>query len=71
MPIDRYCTIKECRSGESVCMSKHRAPGKPCVYEYVAADMEPEFRWLGEGPPPARWMVGNTMVYRTFADACD
>lgn len=52
-------------------MNKHRTPGEPCPLEYVAADLDPKFRWKGEGPPPPSWMAGNTKVYRSYADYVD
>lgn len=69
-PIERYCTNPGCPGGDG-CTNQYRTPGQPCTDEYVAANCRPEFRWKGEGPPPARWMVGNTMVYRSFSDYCD
>ena len=71
MPIERYCIEQGCPGGDG-CTNKHRMPGKPCVMEYVAADCQPGYRWLGEGPPPRRWVaLDGTHVYRSFADYCD
>lgn len=71
MPIERHCIQKGCLGGAN-CSSKYRMEGESCVYEYVAADYEPGYRWLGEGPPPRRWTaINGTVVYRTFADYCD
>lgn len=39
--------------------------------KYVPDDLPEEFRWKGEGPPPAYWYVGSTKVYRSYADYCD
>jgi len=31
----------------------------------------PEYRWLGEGPPPVKWCAPDgTIVYRSYADYC-
>ena len=68
MAIERYCSEKGC-AGADAC--KHGRKGGRCVFEYVAKEYEPQYRWLGDGPPPARWMAGGTMVYRSFADYCD
>lgn len=36
------------------------------------ADEIPEhLRYPGGGPAPASWFVGNTKVYRSYADYCD
>lgn len=58
-----------------------RALRDPCDSELTAEDLakrheaakqiEPQYRWKGEGPPPASWYVGNTKVYRSYEDYCD
>jgi len=53
MPIERYCTVKDCPGGDG-CTNKYRRAGDRCTMEYVAADMKPEFRWSGDEPPPSR-----------------
>jgi hypothetical protein len=68
MPIERYCTFKDCPGGDDC---KNPRPGRGCVYEYVAADLPENCRWKGEGPPPSRWAGGGGIVYRSFADYCD
>jgi hypothetical protein len=73
MAIERYCTEKDCPGGEG-CINKWRDWTRQCTMEYVASPPNSpgaQFNWLGDDPPPSRWMVGNTMVYRTFADSCD
>lgn len=70
MPIERYCTQKGCPGGDG-CTNEHRKEGLPCTMEYVAANMEPEFRWKGDDPPPRRWIAGGTLVYRSYSDYCD
>lgn len=74
MPIERYCTQEGCPGGDG-CISAYRQPSKKCVMEYVAAAAgtpEARFNWLGEGPPPRRWVaLDGTHVYRSFADYCD
>lgn len=71
MLIERYCTMKGCPGGEG-CINEYRSPGDPCTMEYVASKTKPEWNWLGEGPPPARWRAADgTIVYRSFADYCD
>lgn len=73
MAIKRYCIQEGC-PGADGCTNKYRRPGHDCTMEYVAApdgDPKAKFNWLGEGPPPSRWMVGNTLVYRCFDDYCD
>lgn len=68
--IERYCRETGCPGGDG-CISKNRKPGLECLSEYVASELGEEFRWKGEGPPPRKWMVGNTLVYRSYADYCD
>lgn len=74
MPIERYCTEKGCPGGDG-CTNKWRQPGRPCTMEYVAApegSPEARFNWLGEGPPPSRWVASDgTHVYRSYSDYCD
>lgn len=70
MPVERYCTMKDCPGGEG-CINEYRTPGDACTMEYVASAYSPAMRWKGDGPPPSRWMVGNTLVYRSFSDYCD
>ena len=67
--IERYCPEKGCSGGDG-CINKPDA-GQPCLFEYVAAALEPPFRWQGEGPPPRKWMANGTLVYRSYADYCD
>lgn len=38
---------------------------------YRPETLPEHLRWKGEGPPPAYWYVGNTKVYRSYADYCD
>lgn len=71
MPIERYCAEKGCPGGEG-CTNKWRQPDQPCTMEYVANPGRPEYNWLGEGPPPPRWVAADgTHVYRSFSDYCD
>ena len=70
MPVERYCTMKGCPGGDG-CTNEYRRKGESCTMEYVAAEYSPEMRWKGDDPPPSRWMVGNTLVYRSFSDYCD
>lgn len=71
MPIERYCTNDGCPGAEG-CTNAWRDVSRPCVYEYVAADSRPEYRWLGEDPPPRRWRAADgTIVYRSLADYYD
>ena len=73
MAIERYCTEKGCPGGDG-CTNKFRRAGEPCTMEYVAAPLDSpqaQFNWLGEEPPPARWWVNGTLVYRSFSDYCD
>jgi len=49
-------------------------PDKPPGYwsAYRPEDHEPQYRWQGEGPPPAKWWAADgTLVYRSYADYCD
>jgi len=39
--------------------------------EYDPESLPEHLRWKGERPPPAYWYVGNTKVYRSYADYCD
>lgn len=71
--IERYCIEKGCAGGD-LCKNKYRRPGESCTMEYVAAPEgtpAAKFNWLGEGPPPRRWMAEGTLVYRSYADYCD
>ena len=71
MPIDRYCTLKECREGGG-CQSNPRPPaGTACVYEYVAAEYEEPHQWKGDDAPPKRWWSSGTLVYRSMSDFYD
>ena len=66
--IDRYCTEANCQGGENCLQGK----AGNCVYEYVASKDKPHYNWLGDGPPPRRWVAADgTHVYRSFADYCD
>lgn len=74
MTIERYCTETDCPGGDGCrhkrLNAKHGDPS--CVFEYVASQYKPEYRWTGEGPPPRRWRATDgTIVYRSFADYCD
>ena len=49
---------------------------EPCAeriaeYEANKHNMPEAWHWRGEGPPPPRWTAGNTIIYRTYADAVD
>jgi len=68
--MDRYCIYEGC-SGGKTCKNPYRVQTESCAYEYVAEHFPEEFRWKGEGPPPKRWQVGNTTVYRSYSDYCD
>lgn len=71
--IERYCTEKGCPGGDG-CTNKYRRAGESCTMEYVAAHPDSpnaRFNWMGEGPPPRRWNVGGTIVYRSYSDYCD
>jgi hypothetical protein len=70
MAIERYCTEKGCPGGDG-CTNMWRRPDIPCPFEYVASAMAPQFRWLGDEPPPASWWVDGTKVYRSLADFHD
>lgn len=74
MPIERYCTEKNCLGGDG-CTNFWRRPDSQCPFEYVAAPAgspNAKYNWLGDDPPPARWVAADgTHVYRSFADSCD
>jgi len=70
MSVERYCTKKDC-PGADDCSNAYRVKGQPCTMEYVAADTSEQFRWKGEGPPPARWWANGTLVYRSYSDYCN
>lgn len=71
--ISRYCTMDGCEGGDK-CLNKYRCDGEPCTMEYVAAPEgtpQAQFNWLGDDPPPRRWWVNGTLVYRSYSDYCD
>jgi hypothetical protein len=71
MPIERYCTLKDCPGGDG-CVSTYRRPGQTCTYEYVASQYDSAHNWKGDGPPPAHWMAPDgVLVYRCLADFYD
>jgi hypothetical protein len=71
VPIERYCKEPDCPGGNG-CTNKWRRVGEPCTMEYVASKDIPQYNWLGDGPPPHRWVAADgTHVYRSFSDYCD
>lgn len=69
MPCEWYCT-EGCANKEA-CKYPKPPRKEGCVFAYDAANSEPQFRWMGEGPPPKRWWANGTLVYRSYSDYCD
>lgn len=66
MTVQWYCT-QGCPSPNEC---KYPKSQQICIYCYDAR-YNPKFAWQGEGNPPPKWTVGNTTVYRSYADYCE